>query len=235
MQGMFKNFECLARCIMSSFRFAQTSLSAPHGFHHPVLVSSSLECFISAFKTITLDLHLCFSDLSFFGQEYMNDVLGGDVMIKDLLEMAYVSSLAICFAASDLLLDTRVQACMLQSSFIHATMSLLCVSADVSFCRPSGLTLAKDLATKLFPLQGSGTDGALMLIDQLPCYSNLVQPNIRGPRWLVDSVLVSKILTLTPLICASLTLFNGDELPSVTEKMLPYAYLLLRHSQVCNI
>jgi len=191
---------------------------------------------ITTLRQGTLNLHISFSSLSVLNNHriWLAAVSNGGLLLGHLLERAYVCALTIAISVSDLLSVPSVASRMSCAGLAIEAARLLGLSADLSFCRPPDLPLAKDLLSKLLPLLEATPDGAILLEDQLPCYSELVRksPISMQPRWLEDSVAVSKLLTLMPLISACLSSVRSSELPSVTSKLLPYAFLLIRHPQV---
>ena len=177
-------------------------------------------------------------------------------LLRELLDKVYVCTVSLALTAAELLVHPQQQQQQQQGGTMLTTAAaaasqLMGVLADVSFCRVPQLNLAADLTARLLPLLTMPSlNGANLLLQQLPCYADLVCPALPpavqhppGPpptaaqhppcplaRWQVDSVLVSKLLVLLPAVAACLPA-AGEGLPAAASRLLPYAYLLLRHPQ----
>ena len=186
--------------------------------------------------------HSAYSTLTVSVPSSWLEAVNAHRVLRELLDKVYVCTVSLALTAAELLVHPQQQqqgGAMLSVAPAVASQ-LMGVLADVSFCRVPQLSLAADLTACLLPLLTMPSlNGANLLLQQLPCYAELVSPALPSAaqhppcplaRWQLDSVLVSKLLVLLPAVATCLPA-AGECLPAAASRLLPYAYLLLRHPQ----
>ena len=154
----------------------------------------------------------------------------GIVSLRDVMDKAYICSMTILESMADVLLTNHLEWQVLST----VAAKLFSVMANISFCSVPQLDMASSFTSKVLPILQSSPDGCLAILNHLPCYADVIKAVPAPPplmsRWQRDHTLVSKVLIILP--AATSCLQSCTDFSQAVSKLLPFAFLLLRHPEV---
>lgn len=151
--------------------------------------------------------------------------------IRDVMDKVYVCAMSILDSIAGIVMTRHRVIPFLD----QLAAKMLSTMAEISFCSVPHLGLAASLNSKVLSALQASPNGCFCVLSHMPCYTDAIKimpldNSHPMALWQLDDLLVGKLLKF--LSAAASCLPSCRDISGAVSKLLPYAYLLLRHPQV---